>query len=66
MGAKASDGAASVMKPKHPTLRTKTVIFRVTEEEYDAVKREAWGRNMLMSAFVRAVILQKLGLEPKV
>jgi hypothetical protein len=34
------------------TMKTKVVAFRVTEEEYEALRRGAWAVNIKLSEFV--------------
>ena len=50
-------------RPTEAPTRHKVIYFRVTEEEHKAITQEAWRRNMLISTWCRAVLLQKLGRE---
>lgn len=51
------------MKIKPPQTKTKEIFFRVSPDEHEAFMREAYSKNMKLSAWIRAVLLQKLGLE---
>ena len=54
------------MKAKPPTRKDKAVFVRVSKLEHEAFKREAWARGLGLCAWIRAVLLQKVGLEPKI
>ncbi len=54
------------MKIKAPPQKSKAIYFRVSPEEHEMFTAAAWAKSMLLSQWIRAVLLQKLGLEPKV
>ena len=48
------------------STKCETIYFRVSKEEKQAIAKEASRKNMALGAWIRAVLVQKLGMEPKV
>ncbi len=51
------------MKAKPPDQRKKIIYLRVTESEHKEFVAAAWSKNLLLSQWIRAVLLQKVGKE---
>jgi predicted HicB family RNase H-like nuclease len=54
------------MKAKPPDQRKKIIYLRVSEAEHKDFVAEAWSKNLLLSQWIRAVLLQKLGRDGNV
>ena len=51
------------VKPKRPAEKKSIIHLRVTPAERKEFESAAWDRGMLLSAWIRAVLLQKVGKE---
>ncbi len=54
------------MKAKPPDQRRKIIYLRVTDAEHKDFVQAAWSKNLLLSQWIRAVLLQKLGRDGSV
>jgi predicted HicB family RNase H-like nuclease len=54
------------VKAKPPDQRKKIIYLRVTETEHKDFVAAAWSKNLLLSQWIRAVLLQKLGRDGNV
>jgi predicted HicB family RNase H-like nuclease len=54
------------VKAKPPDQRKKIIYLRVTESEHRDFVQAAWSKNLLLSQWIRAVLLQKLGRDGSV
>ena len=54
--------------PQPPQLpaRDRIIQFRVSQQEWRTFQTQAVTHGMRLSQWIRAVLLQKLGLEPKI